>query len=47
MEIAWRRIIAEELLNNRLHMKGSSATERLATLTKKTSIGPYERVRVN
>ena len=40
-------VFAEHLLNNRLQMRGSSATERLATLTKQTKIGPYEQVRVN
>jgi len=28
-------------------MRASSATERLATLTKQTKIGQYEQVRVN
>jgi len=41
------RIFAEPLLNNRLQMRGSNATERLAMLTKQTKIGPYEQVRVN
>jgi hypothetical protein len=35
------------LLNNRLQMSGSSATEELVTLTKQTKIGPCEQVRVN
>jgi hypothetical protein len=42
-----RQFFAEHLLNNRLQMRGSSATEELVTLIKQTKIGPCEQVRVN
>jgi len=41
------RFFAEHLLNNRLQMKASSATEKVVTLTKQMKIGPCEQVRVN
>jgi hypothetical protein len=41
------RIPAEQLLNNRLQMADSGATEKAVTLTKQTKIGLCEQVRVN
>ena len=40
-------IIAEHLLNNRLQMGASGATEKVVTQTKQTKIGPCEQARVN
>jgi hypothetical protein len=40
-------IIAEHLLNNRLQMRASSATESFVTQTKPTKIALCEQVRVN
>ena len=40
-------IIAEHLLNNRLQMRASRATESIVTQTKQTKIGLCEQVRVN
>jgi hypothetical protein len=41
------KILAEQLLNNRLQMADSGATEKAVTLTKQTKIGLCEQVRVN
>jgi hypothetical protein len=35
------------LLNNRLQMTASGATEKVVTQTKQTKSGPCEQVRVN
>ena len=42
-----RQFLAEHLLNSRLQMRASSATEERVTQTKQTKIGPCEQVRVN
>ena len=39
--------VAEHLLNNRLQMRASSATEKVVTLTKQTKMGLCEQVSVN
>ena len=41
------QIFVEQLLNSRLQMRGSSATEKLVTLTKQMNIGLCEPVKVN
>jgi len=41
------RFFAEHLLNNRPQMRASSATRKVATLTKQMKIGLCEQVRVN
>jgi hypothetical protein len=41
------RFFAEHLLNNRPQMRASSATRKVATLTKQLKIGLCEQVRVN
>jgi hypothetical protein len=41
------QFFAEHLLNNKLQMRASSATEKVVTLTKQMKIGLCERVRVN
>jgi hypothetical protein len=42
-----RQFLAEHLLNSRLQMRASSATEERVTQTKQTKIGSCEQVRVN
>jgi hypothetical protein len=42
-----RPLVAEQLMNNKLQMRASSATENVVTLTKQTKIGLCEQVRVN
>jgi hypothetical protein len=42
-----RQFLAEHLLNSRLQMRASSATEERVTQTKQTKIGPCEQVRLN
>ena len=41
------QFFAEHLLNNRLQMRASSATEKVVMLTKQMKISPCEQVRVN
>jgi hypothetical protein len=41
------QLLAELLLNNRLQMRASIATESFAMLTKQMKIGLCEQVRVN
>jgi len=40
-------ILAEQLLNNRLQKRVSSASKKVVTLTKQMKIGLCEQVRVN